>query len=183
MACRAIDLDQPSGKRIKIPMTADIFFEPIVGVTQMRDQVSVIVTRQEKYRFLVDFGSDIAQAMADEPPPLGDGAGPSPSQLLAAAVANCLSASLLFAHGKYNEDPGRLVTTAVCEIGRNKDNRQRVTGIEVTMTLGVAPELLSHLDRALAQFEDFCTVSQSVRTGIPFTVNVVGPDGRVVKSR
>ncbi len=51
----------------------------------MSDKVSVIVTRQEKYRFLVDFGADIEQAVADEPPPLGDGAGPSPSHLLAAA--------------------------------------------------------------------------------------------------
>ena len=49
------------------------------------------------------------------------------------------------------------------------------------MTLGVAPESLGHLDRALAQFEEFCTVSQSVRAGIPFTVTVKGPDGRVLK--
>ncbi len=145
----------------------------------MSDEVTV--TRQDKYRFLVDFGPGIAQAVADEPAPLGDGAGPSPSQLLAAAVANCLSASLLFANGKFKEDPGRLTTTAVCEIGRNEKGRLRVTGIKVTMTLGVAPESLSHLDRALAQFEDFCTVSQSVRTGIPFTVTVKGPDGRILK--
>lgn len=147
----------------------------------MSDEVSVTVTRQEKYRFLVDFGPGMEQALADEPPPLGDGAGPSPSQLLAAAVANCLSASFLFAQGKYKEDPGRLTTTAVCEIGRNDKNRLRVTAIKVTMTLGVAPESLGHLDRALAQFEDFCTVSQSVRAGIPFTVTVKAPDGRVIK--
>jgi len=110
-----------------------------------------------------------------------DGAGPSPSQLLAAAIANCLSASLLSVHGKFKEDTGRLTTTAVCEIGRNEKSRLWVTGIKVTMTLGVAPESLSHLDRALAQFEDFCTVSQSVRTGIPFTVTVKGPDGRILK--
>jgi uncharacterized OsmC-like protein len=148
----------------------------------MDDRVSVTITRQDKYRFLVDFGPGIATSVADEPAPLGDGAGPSPSQLLAAAVANCLSASLLFAHGKFKEDPGRLTTTAVCEIGRNEKNRLRVTGINVTMTLGVAPETLGHLDRALAQFEDFCTVSQSVRTGIPFTVTVKAPDGRLLKS-
>jgi organic hydroperoxide reductase OsmC/OhrA len=146
----------------------------------MSDTVSVTITRQEKYRFLVDFGPGIATAVADEPAPLGDGAGPSPSQLLAAAVANCLSASLLFAHGKFKEDPGRLTTTATCEIGRNEKNRLRVTGIKVAITLGVAPETLAHLDRALAQFEDFCTVSQSVRTGIPFTVTVRSPDGSVL---
>ncbi len=147
----------------------------------MNDNVSVTVTRQDKYRFLVDFGPGITQVVADEPAPLGVGAGPSPSQLLAAAIANCLSASLLFAHGKFKEDPGRLTTTALCEVGRNEKRRLRVTGIKVTMTLGVAPELLSHLDRALAQFEDFCTVSQSVRTGIPLTVTVKGPDGRILK--
>lgn len=148
----------------------------------MADQSSVTITRQDKYRFLVDFGPGLEKAIADEPAPLGGGAGPSPAQLLAAAVANCLSASLVFACGKFKEDPGMLTTTAVCEVGRNEKNRLRITGIKVSMTLGTAPESLGHLERALSQFEDFCTVSQSVRTGIPFSVTVTGPDGRVVKS-
>lgn len=147
----------------------------------MSEEISVTITRQDKYRFLVDFGPDIAKMVADEAAPLGDSAGPSPSQLLAAAVANCLSASLLFAHAKFKEDPGRLTTTATCEIGRNEKNRLRITGMKIAITLGVAPESLEHLDRALAQFEDFCTVSQSVRTGIPYTVTVKSPDGRVLK--
>ncbi len=147
----------------------------------MNERVCVTVTREEKYKFLVDFGPSIAKTMADEPAPLGDGAGPSPTQLLAAAVANCLSASLLFANSKFKEDPGRLMTTVTCEVGRNDRNRLRVLGMEVAITLGVPPESLSHLDRALAQFEDFCTVSQSVRTGIPFNVTVKSPDGRVLK--
>ncbi|MDE2228333.1 MAG: OsmC family protein [Alphaproteobacteria bacterium] len=147
----------------------------------MSNEVSVSVTRQDKYRFLVDFGSGLTPTMADEPPPLGDGAGPSPSHLLAAAVANCLSASLVFANAKFKEDPGALTATATCEIGRNERNRLRVTGIKVTITLRAPPEGLAHLDRALAQFEDFCTVSQSVRTGIPLTVTVKAADGRVVK--
>jgi len=147
----------------------------------MSEQISVTVTRQDKYKFLVDFGPDIAKTVADEPAPLGDGAGPSPTQLLAAAVADCLSSSLLFAHGKFKEDPGRLTTTVTCEVGRNDRNRLRVTGMKVTITLGVAPESLGHLDRALAQFEDFCTVSQSVRTGIPYTMTVKSPDGCVLK--
>ncbi|HUI21000.1 MAG TPA: OsmC family protein [Methylocella sp.] len=147
----------------------------------MGEEISVTVTREERYRFIVDFGAGIGNSIADEPPPLGDGAGPSPSQLLAAAVANCLSASLLFAHGKFKEDPGRLTTTAICEIGRNEKNRLRVTGMKIAITLGVEPESLHHLDRALAQFEDFCTVSQSVRSGIPFTVTVRSPNGRVLK--
>jgi organic hydroperoxide reductase OsmC/OhrA len=148
----------------------------------MNDRVSVVITRQDKYRFLVDYGAGIPSSVTDEPAPLGESAGPSPVQLLAGAVANCLSASLLFAHGKFKEDPGVLTTTAVCEIGRNEKNRLRIKAIEVTMTLGVPPESLSHLDRVLAQFEDFCTVSQSVRAGIPYTVTVKAPDGRIVKA-
>jgi uncharacterized OsmC-like protein len=148
----------------------------------MDEQVSVTITRQDKYRFLVDFGPGMPTSVADEPAPLGDGTGPSPSQLLAAAIANCLSASLLFAHGKFKEDPGPLKATAVCRFGRNDKNRLRVVGIDVTLTLGVAPQTLGHLDRALAQFEEFCTVSQSVKAGIPFTATVVAPDGCVLKS-
>ena len=147
----------------------------------MSERVSVTVTRQDKYRFLVDFGPGIDQAVADELAPIGDGAGPSPQHLLAAAIANCLSASFVFALAKFKEDPGELTTTAVCETGRNDRNRVRVTGITVNMTLGAAPESLDHLDRALAQFEDFCTVSQSVRAGIPFSLTVKGPDGRLLK--
>ncbi len=147
----------------------------------MSEEVRVTVTREENFRFSIDFGPDIATLVADEPAPVGEGAGPSPTHLLAAAVANCLSASLLFAVRKFKEDPGKIAATAVCDIGRNEKNRLRVTGIRVSITLGAEPETLSHLDRALAQFEDFCTVSQSVQSGIPYSVAVLAPDGRVLK--
>jgi uncharacterized OsmC-like protein len=74
----------------------------------MSETICVTVTRQEKYRFLVDFGENIPKAIADEPPPLGDGAGPSAERLLAAAMANCLCASFVFAINKFEGDPGRL---------------------------------------------------------------------------
>lgn len=148
----------------------------------MSNEVSVSITRQDKYRFLVEFGPGLASATTDEPPPLGGGSGPSPVHLLAAAVANCLSASLVFANAKYKEDPGALTTIATCEIGRNERNRLRVTAIKVKIALGAAPETLANIDRALAQFEDFCTVTQSVRTGIPIAVTVTSPDGKALKS-
>jgi len=147
----------------------------------MGEKVCVTVTRQDKYRFLVDFGSGVPQTAGDEPPPLGDGAGPSPEQLLGAAVANCLCSSLLFAVNKFKGDPGRLTATAICETGRNENNRLRVKQIKIDIALGAPPEQLPHLDRALAQFEEFCTVTQSVRAGIPITVSVQGPDGRGLK--
>ncbi len=139
--------------------------------------VSITVTRQEGYRFLVEFGPQYATMIADEPMPLGTDSGPSPQHLLAAAIANCLCASLTFACAKYHEDPGELSATVTCETGRNEKNRLRVTGIEVSITLGHAPDLLPHLERSLASFEDFCTVTESVRHGIPVNVSVSGPDG------
>ena len=147
----------------------------------MSGQSSVTISRQGKYQFLVDFGPALATTLADEPAPLGEGAGPSPTQLLAAAVANCLCSSLVFAEAKFKEDPGKLTAEVSYELGRNEHNRLRVKALHVAITLGVAPEQLEHLERALAQFEDFCTVSQSVRTGIPYTLTVKSPDGRVLK--
>jgi len=147
----------------------------------MTEAISVTITRQDKYKFVVDFGEAMAKTLADLPPPLGEGAGPSPEHLLAAAVANCMSASFVFAHAKYKEDPGQLSTTVTCEIGRNDKNRVRVTKLNVAITLGVAPETLGHLERTLATFEEFCTVSQSVQAGIPLQVTVKSPDGRVLK--
>lgn len=147
----------------------------------MSEAHSVTITRQDKFSFLVEFGPNLGQIIADETPPLGDGKGPAPSHMLAAAMANCLSASLLFAIGKFKGDPGQLVTTATWEVGRNEQNRLRITGVHVTITLGVPADTLPRLDRALEQFEDFCTVSQSVRSGIPFDVTVKGIDGTVLK--
>ena len=96
-------------------------------------------------------------------------------------MANCLSASLVFAIGKFKGDPGDLVTTATWEVGRNEHNRLRITGVNVAITLGVTADALPRLDRALEQFEDFCTVSQSVRSGIPFNVTVKDAGGAVLK--
>ena len=58
--------------------------------------VQITLRQQKDYQFDVDFGGGIPVLVADEPAPLGSGQGPSPVQLLAAAVGNCLSDSLLF---------------------------------------------------------------------------------------
>ncbi len=72
----------------------------------MSEEVRVTITREENYRFTVEFGPGVAAIAADEPPPIGEGSGPSPQQLLAAAAGNCLAASLVFAMRKFKGDPG-----------------------------------------------------------------------------
>ena len=48
------------------------------------------------YEFQVDFRQDAVPPLTvDEPPPLGEGHGPNPARLLAAAVVDCLAASFL----------------------------------------------------------------------------------------
>lgn len=143
----------------------------------MSHEVSITVTQQGHYQFLVDFGTAIPGLLADEPAPLGAGEGPSPSQLLLAAVANCLSSSLYFALQKFKQDAGGMTTTATARIDRNAENRLRVLDITVTIRLGKGGAEISHLDRILAQFEPFCTVSQSVRHGIPISVAVEDGQG------
>jgi hypothetical protein len=39
---------------------------------------------------------------------------------------------------------------------------------------------LQHLERCMAQFEDFCVVTESIRHGIPVSVEVVDAAGRTV---
>ncbi|WP_354001691.1 OsmC family protein [Caenimonas aquaedulcis] len=125
------------------------------------------------YRFTVRFDDPaIPPLNTDEPPPLGTGTGPNPARLLGTAVANCLAASLLFALRKYGNDPTPMRAVVTVTLGRNAQGRTRVTRIGVELVLGVPAASLKHADRALAQYEDFCVVTGSVRAGIDVDVTV-----------
>jgi uncharacterized OsmC-like protein len=145
-------------------------------------QVVTVTLKQEKdFRFAIDFAEGIPVLYSDETPPLGGGTGPNPTHLLAAAVGNCMSDSLLFAIRKFKQHPEPIQTTVTATIDRNEANRLRVQGIVVKLTLGAVASSLAHLDRALEQFEEFCTVGQSVRQGVPVTVEVYDSDGLRLK--
>ena len=141
----------------------------------------VRLTQQRDYQFQVDFGAGIAPLLADEPPPLGSGQGPSPEQFLAAAVGNCLAASLLFSLRKLKQRPEPITAEVSAEVGRNAEGRLRVLAIDVVLRLGQPAAAMQHLERVLAQFEDFCTVTQSVRSGIDVRVQVLDAQGLRVK--
>ncbi|ACB36001.1 OsmC family protein [Leptothrix cholodnii SP-6] len=142
---------------------------------------TVRLTQRHDYHFDADFGADLPPLQLDEPPPLGQGEGPSPLQLLAAAVGNCLSASLLFALRKYKQAPEPITCEVQAQTGRNAENRLRVTQIQARLTLGVPAASLERLDRVLDQFEAFCTVTESIRAGIPVTVEVWDSTGARLK--
>ena len=141
------------------------------------EQVTVELVQQEDYRFDIQFGGAAPNLIGDEPAPLGTGSGPSPVQLLCAAVGNCLSNSLLFALRKFKQAPEPLRCTVPAEVGRNTDNRLRVLRMTATLRLGVPAVQLQHLDRVLAQFEAYCTVTQSIRQSIPVTLQMFDSTG------
>ena len=147
----------------------------------MSHVVTANLKQEQDFRFAIRFSDGMPVLYGDEPPPLGKATGPSPSQLLAAAVGNCLSDSLLFALRKFKQNPEPIQAVASATIDRNAENRLRVMNINVKLTLGAPGGSLAHLDRALEQFEEFCTVSQSVRQGIPVTVEVYDSGGLRLK--
>lgn len=145
-------------------------------------RIHLTLTQQADFRFETHFDNAALPALVtDEPPPLGQDAGPNPARLLLLSVANCLSASLLFALRKFKAEPGPLSTRASASLQRNEQGRMRVAQIEVEIHLGVPAAGLPQLDRALAQFEDFCVVTQSVRAAVPVAVRVHDSSGALLK--
>lgn len=133
------------------------------------------------FEFRVRFdGTGIKDLATDERPPQGNDAGPDPARLLLAAVANCLAASLLFSLRKFRNAPGAIKAKARSRTARNANGRWRVVGMEVEVQLSDPAASLQYLDRALAQFEDFCVVTESVRAGVPVNVRVLDGGGAVV---
>jgi uncharacterized OsmC-like protein len=147
----------------------------------MSQETEVVLRQEQDYRFSVQFGSGVPTLMTDESPPLGGGTGPTPLQLLAAAVGNCLSDSLYFAMTKFKQDAKGITTTATATVDRNEQRRLRVARIVVRAQLGAKRSELEHLDRILGQFEQFCTVAQSVGQGFPIEVSVLDAEGTTLK--
>lgn len=130
------------------------------------------------YVFTVDFGAALPGLLTDEAPPIGGGTGPVPEQMLIAGVANCLCASLIFALGKFRQDAQGVAAEASCRVARNPEGRLRIIGIDVRILLGAESDAMPRIDRVLEQFQRFCTVSESVKAGIPVAVTVEDGGGR-----
>ena len=134
---------------------------------------SLDMTLRDGYEFGVRFDEEsMGEVVTDEPPPLGQGAGPSPSRLLAAAVGNCMSASLLFCLRRARIDVPELRTTVEGTMGRNESGRLRIAGLKVTIHPGLDADDLARSARCQELFQDFCIVGESVRQGIPIEIEV-----------
>jgi organic hydroperoxide reductase OsmC/OhrA len=148
---------------------------------RVRSQTRVIVRHEEGFQFLVRF--DVGRAhdlLTDEPPPLGSGDAPNPTALLAASIGNCLASSLLFCMQKSRLEMRDLEAEVVLSTGRNSEGRLRIELIEARLSPVVTAETRDQMERCTELFQSFCTVTESVRGGIPVEVRlqprVVDPD-------
>lgn len=146
-------------------------------MSEVVSEFSISVRQVKDYEFVVRFDKPEGLDMTtDEGPPLGKDAGPSPSRMLAAAVVNCLSASLLFAFRKAGVATGDIESTVTVQIARNEKRRLRIGKMTVVLDPKLNGEDLEKARAARAVFEDYCTVTQSVASGVAVEVKVKGID-------
>ena len=99
--------------------------------------------------------------------------GPNPTRLLANAILGCLSASFIFCLKKRNFTLDDLTAEAEVTIGRKEKGFLRITKIEVNITPKIDdPEIRKRADQCKKMFENYCTVTASVREGINVEVNL-----------
>jgi len=135
----------------------------------------------EAFGFRVHFDwPGVPDLLLDEPAPLGSQSGPNAVRLIAAGVANCLGASLLFCLQKSHNTPDHVSATVTGSIARNDKGRLRLVGIDVDLKLAGVTTDRSRPERCFSLFEDYCVVTQAVRDGIPVGVRVLDENGTVL---
>ena len=140
----------------------------------MDTEFTTKVEQVKDYTFNISFDKDSMKTFTmDEPAPLGSESGPNASRVLAAAVGNCLSSSLLFCLQR-SRIPMKHVSTKVhTTLARNEAGRWRIQGLKVDINAEPTNEQdRERMKQCLSTFEDFCIVTQSVRKGIDVQVAV-----------
>ena len=133
---------------------------------------SVHLEQVDRFEFLVKFDKEqFAPLRMDEPLPLGRDSAPNAARILAAAIGNCLSASLVFCLNRAKVPVANVTADVDVEIVRTEARRLRVGRVDVTLHTQLPPDHPA-LTSCLGTFEDFCIVTQSVRQGIDVGVHV-----------
>ena len=139
----------------------------------MSEDTVTKLTLLEGYKSLVRFDDeDIPGLLVDESEPVGEGRGPNATQLLSAAVGHCLNSSLIFCLNKERVKVKKLETTVSLRTARNDQNRLRVSKMDVEISLGIEEEDRHRISRCLEVFENYCTVTASVRKGVEINVKI-----------
>ncbi|HEY9085867.1 MAG TPA: OsmC family protein [Candidatus Tyrphobacter sp.] len=130
----------------------------------------VMLERKSRYEFLARIEGTTSTLSVDEGPPLGEGNGASPDALLGAAIGSCLASSFLFCVEKARVELEELSVRVNVDKIRNEHGRIRIGAIGVEFRVKVSPEHRARLERCRDLFGEYCTVTESVRQGIPVDV-------------
>lgn len=138
----------------------------------------VTIEQEQDFEFKVRFDQpQFPEWLLDEPAPMGRDAGPNAARALAAAIGNCLSASLLFCSRKAKVTTGPIRTKVRTRIVRNERGRLRIGKVDVEIDLDLPDAEKAKAMRCRGLFEDYCVVTESVRHGIEVAVSVPALDG------
>ncbi|MHA1202928.1 MAG: OsmC family protein [Candidatus Heimdallarchaeaceae archaeon] len=140
-----------------------------------RLEYELSMVKLDDYKFIVDFNKDsIPDLFMDESEdiPGGEGKGPTASMLIAAAIGNCLSASLQFCLTKKKNKVNELKTKVVIFRERNKEGFWRISEANVTITPDIENAEDSSVQRCIEIFRKYCIVSSSLEAGIKINVNI-----------
>jgi uncharacterized OsmC-like protein len=137
----------------------------------------VTVRLARGFEFVAEFADlpDPATIHFDEPAPLGRGRAPNAAAVLGAAVGDCLAASFAFCLRKARIEPAELTANITTHVVRDDRGRHRIGSIDVEIAPEFGTDLVPRTERCEALFEDFCTVTASVRHGIPVHVTLKKP--------
>jgi len=125
------------------------------------------------YKFNIKFDlENVSNLTVDEPKPTGESRGPNPTRLLSAAVGHCLSSSLLYSLYKSRVKVKNVETVVTATAAMNQDGYLRIKDIDVQIRVEVDEEDKLRLSRCLEIFQNYCTVTESVRKGIQVNVNM-----------
>jgi organic hydroperoxide reductase OsmC/OhrA len=138
-------------------------------------EFTIAVEQVDEYEFRVKFDKEQhANLLMDEPQPLGQDSAPNAARILAAAVGNCLSASLLFAARRNGLKVPYIHTQVRVQVVRNQTRRLRIGKLEVMIDAGIDESDRLKAAKCLDKFEDYCAVTESIRGGIGINVTVKG---------
>lgn len=150
------------------------------AMNEIVGQFGLRIEQVDGYEFRVRFDKEqYAELHMDEPAPLGKDTAPNPARILAAAIGNCLTASLLFCMKRRHAELSGITSEVNVELVRNEKKRLRVGRVDVTLHPKIAADDAA-LAACLSTFEDFCVVTQSVREGVDVHVSVVPDSGSAI---
>ena len=99
--------------------------------------------------------------------------GPNAAHLLAMAILGCLTSSYVFCFNKKDFVVKDIKAEAIVTIFRNEKGFARVKKIDVTINPKIdSPKMRKRAAQCQKMFEQYCTITASVREGIDVNVNI-----------